>query len=92
MSAVEAMNASSHHLIVGGQRSGKSRHAERMGQTWLQAQPGRKVVVLATGGTIAGTGASSVNSALQPRFDRLDNCLGGDSKMLIQKWLLLMEM
>jgi adenosylcobinamide kinase / adenosylcobinamide-phosphate guanylyltransferase len=37
-----------HHLIVGGQRSGKSVHAERLAQQWLSAAPGREVLVLAT--------------------------------------------
>jgi len=37
-----------HHLIVGGQRSGKSRHAERLAQRWLQAMPTHRVTVLAT--------------------------------------------
>jgi len=37
-----------HHLIVGGQRSGKSRHAERLAATWLAQAPGREVVVVAT--------------------------------------------
>ncbi len=36
------------HLLVGGQRSGKSRHAERMGQAWLAGGGGRRVVVVAT--------------------------------------------
>ena len=41
-----------HHLIVGGQRSGKSRHAEHLAQRWLMqpalaGQP-REVVVVAT--------------------------------------------
>lgn len=36
-----------HHLIVGGQRSGKSRHAERLALRWA-AQPGQSVTVLAT--------------------------------------------
>lgn len=35
-------------LITGGQRSGKSRHAEDLAMRWLQACPGRQVVVLAT--------------------------------------------
>jgi adenosylcobinamide kinase/adenosylcobinamide-phosphate guanylyltransferase len=39
---------STHHLIVGGQRSGKSRHAERLAQQWLSKGPDREVVVLAT--------------------------------------------
>lgn len=36
------------HLIVGGQRSGKSGHAERLGLAWLKSDPGRSVCVLAT--------------------------------------------
>ncbi len=39
---------STHHLIVGGQRSGKSRQAERLAQGWLSAAPGRTVAVVAT--------------------------------------------
>jgi adenosylcobinamide kinase/adenosylcobinamide-phosphate guanylyltransferase len=39
---------SAHHLIVGGQRSGKSRHAERLAQAWLRAEPSHRVTVLAT--------------------------------------------
>jgi len=37
-----------HHLIVGGQRSGKSRHAEVLAQAFLREQPGRRVAVVAT--------------------------------------------
>ena len=37
-----------HRLIVGGQRSGKSRHAEALAQAWLRAAPGRHVTVVAT--------------------------------------------
>jgi adenosylcobinamide kinase/adenosylcobinamide-phosphate guanylyltransferase len=37
-----------HHLIVGGQRSGKSRQAERLAQAWLRAEAGRTVTVVAT--------------------------------------------
>ena len=36
-----------HHLIVGGQRSGKSRHAERLALRWAR-QPGHRVTVVAT--------------------------------------------
>lgn len=39
---------SQHHLILGGQRSGKSRQAERLAQAWLSGAAGREVVVLAT--------------------------------------------
>lgn len=38
---------SAHHLIVGGQRSGKSRHAERLALRWART-PGHRVTVVAT--------------------------------------------
>lgn len=41
-------NIPQHHLIVGGQRSGKSRHAERMAFQWLAQAPGHEVLVVAT--------------------------------------------
>ena len=37
---------SDHHLIVGGQRSGKSRHAERLALQWLAASPAHRVTVV----------------------------------------------
>ena len=37
-----------HHLIVGGQRSGKSRQAERLAAAWLAAAPTHSVTVVAT--------------------------------------------
>jgi adenosylcobinamide kinase/adenosylcobinamide-phosphate guanylyltransferase len=37
-----------HQLIIGGQRSGKSRHAERLALRWLKASPAHEVCVLAT--------------------------------------------
>jgi adenosylcobinamide kinase/adenosylcobinamide-phosphate guanylyltransferase len=40
--------AASHHLIVGGQRSGKSRQAERLAQAWLAQAPQHTVAVVAT--------------------------------------------
>lgn len=38
----------SHHLIVGGQRSGKSRQAERLAAQWLAVSPAHGVCVVAT--------------------------------------------
>lgn len=40
--------SSPHHLIVGGQRSGKSRHAEAIARRWLLQAPGHEVTVVAT--------------------------------------------
>lgn len=37
-----------HHLVMGGQRSGKSRHAERLAMRWLQQSPLHRVTVVAT--------------------------------------------
>lgn len=37
-----------HHFIVGGQRSGKSRYAERLARDWLTRDPRHEVVVVAT--------------------------------------------
>lgn len=37
-----------HHLIVGGQRSGKSRHAQQMARQWLAEEGARSVTVVAT--------------------------------------------
>lgn len=37
-----------HHLIVGGQRSGKSRRAETLGQAWRAACQDHRVTVVAT--------------------------------------------
>ncbi len=38
----------SHHLILGGQRSGKSRQAERLARAWLDQDAGHEVVLVAT--------------------------------------------
>lgn len=35
-------------LILGGQKSGKSRHAEQRAQQWLAGAPGRRALLLAT--------------------------------------------
>ncbi|MEY2891927.1 MAG: hypothetical protein RJA98_1835 [Pseudomonadota bacterium] len=43
-----AVSITPHHLIVGGQRSGKSRQAERLAQAWLRADPTHEVTVVAT--------------------------------------------
>lgn len=40
--------SSEHHLIVGGQRSGKSREAERLAQAWLRQSGAHSVTVVAT--------------------------------------------
>lgn len=37
-----------HHLIIGGQRSGKSGHAERLARQWLRAGEDHSVIVVAT--------------------------------------------
>lgn len=39
---------SRHHLILGGQRSGKSRHAELLAMRWLAQSPSHRVTVVAT--------------------------------------------
>lgn len=39
---------SAHHLIIGGQRSGKSGQAERMGLAWLKQAGHHRVTVVAT--------------------------------------------
>jgi adenosylcobinamide kinase/adenosylcobinamide-phosphate guanylyltransferase len=53
---------STHHLIVGGQRSGKSRQAERLAQQWLSEGRDREVVVLAT--------ALASDAEMQSRIER----------------------
>lgn len=49
-------------LITGGQRSGKSRHAEALALRWLEDRPGRQVVVLAT--------AQALDDEMRRRIDR----------------------
>jgi adenosylcobinamide kinase/adenosylcobinamide-phosphate guanylyltransferase len=36
---------SRHHLILGGQRSGKARHAEQLAMRWLAQSPLHSVMV-----------------------------------------------
>lgn len=40
------MTAPAHHLVVGGQRSGKSRHAEGLARAWLDRDPARHAVTV----------------------------------------------
>jgi len=42
------MSDAAHRLVVGGQRSGKSRHAESLALAWLRGGPERAVTVVAT--------------------------------------------
>ena len=56
-----------HHLIVGGQRSGKSRHAEALARRWLAGEGGRAVTVIAT--ALAGDEEMSARIA-RHRADR----------------------
>ena len=51
-----------HHFITGGQRSGKSRHAERLAMKWLAEVPGRSVTVVAT--------AQASDDEMQQRIER----------------------
>ncbi len=51
-----------HHLIVGGQRSGKSRQAERLAQAWQRAEAGHTVTIVAT--------ALAFDAEMQARIDK----------------------
>ena len=46
---VDALPIVRSELILGGQKSGKSRRAEMLARDWLAAAPGRKAVLIATG-------------------------------------------
>ena len=61
------MQARAHHLIVGGQRSGKSRHAQRLGELWLAQDSGREVTLVATA---VGADAEMQARIAQHRRDR----------------------
>lgn len=56
------MSAPQHHLILGGQRSGKSRHAERLARAWLEKDARHEVVVVAT--------AMSSDEEMRERIER----------------------
>lgn len=51
-----------HHLIIGGQRSGKSRHAHALARQWQGAAPDRHVTVLAT--------AQALDDEMRVRIER----------------------
>jgi len=65
--------SSPHDLILGGQRSGKSRQAERIGRSWLQQSLAHKVTVVAT--------ATAVDDEMHHRIERhrLDRPEGFDT-------------
>ena len=44
----EALSIARSELIIGGQKSGKSRRAEQLAVQWLAAAPGRQAVLIAT--------------------------------------------
>jgi len=44
-----AASGNRHELIVGGQKSGKSRRAELLARDWLAAGPGHRAALIATG-------------------------------------------
>ena len=43
------LNVARSELILGGQKSGKSRRAELLARAWLQAAPGHRATLIATG-------------------------------------------
>jgi adenosylcobinamide kinase/adenosylcobinamide-phosphate guanylyltransferase len=45
----ESLTVARSELILGGQRSGKSRRAETLARTWLAQAPGHRAVLIATG-------------------------------------------
>lgn len=51
-----------HELILGGQKSGKSRRAESLAQQWLQQSPSHQALLLAT--------AQAHDAQMQQRIDR----------------------
>lgn len=69
------MSPGSSRLILGGQKSGKSRAAERLAGHWLAAKPGRRVTLIAT--ATAGD-AEMAERIERHRRDRAVHALGLD--------------
>jgi len=61
-----------HHLVLGGQRSGKSRRAEALAAAWLDA-PGREAVLVATA---SGGDAEMAERIATHRRDRAERVPG----------------
>lgn len=61
-----------HHIILGGQRSGKSRFAERLGLVWLDQSAHHSVSVLATALSGDAEMLSRINRHRQDRPDAFD--------------------
>ena len=60
-----------HHLILGGQRSGKSRQAERLAQAWLAATPAHQGVMIATAQPWDSEMRARIDQHQQDRAQRL---------------------
>ncbi len=58
-------------LVLGGQRSGKSHHAEQRAQAWLAADPAHRVVFVATAEAGDGEMASRIDRHRADRAARL---------------------
>lgn len=66
------MDHNDHHLVLGGQRSGKSRRAEQLAAAWL-ATPGHEAALVAT--AFAGDGEMAERIA-RHRLDRAERVPG----------------
>jgi adenosylcobinamide kinase/adenosylcobinamide-phosphate guanylyltransferase len=66
------MDHNDHHLVLGGQRSGKSRRAEQLAAAWL-ATPGREAALVAT--AFAGD-AEMADRIARHRLDRAERVPG----------------
>ena len=58
-------------LILGGQKSGKSRRAEALAQDWLTAAPGRSAWLLATGQAYDAEMQARINRHQRDRAERV---------------------